>query len=84
MWGMAVVADSPQFSTLVAQRAPAGTTGTALTLVTCGGFALTVVSLQVFGAMQAWVGAPYIFWVLVPGPVLGLLATRARPAAVAQ
>ncbi len=83
VWGMAVVADSPQFSTLVAQRASAGTTGTALTLVTCGGFALTIGSLQAFGAAQAWVAAPYLFWLLVPGPLLGLLATRARPEAVA-
>lgn len=79
VWGMAVVADSPQFSTLVAQRAPAGTTGTALTLVTCAGFALTIVSLQAFGAGQAAGAGRYAFWLLVPGPVLGLLAARSRP-----
>ena len=84
VWGMAVVADSPQFSTLVAQRAPAGTTGTALTLVTCAGFALTIVSLQAFGAVQAAGAANYAFWLLVPGPVLGLLATRPRLSVVAR
>ena len=84
VWGMAVVADSPQFSALVAQRAPAGTTGTALTLVTCAGFALTVVSLQAFGWAQSAGVATYAFWLLVPGPVLGLLATRPRPAAGAR
>ena len=83
VWGMAVVADSPQFSTLVARRAPAGATGTALTLVTCGGFALTVVSLQAFAVAQAWLPPPWVFWVLVPGPLLGLLATWGRPEAVA-
>lgn len=72
------VAGPPLFSTLMAQRAPAGTAGTALTLVACGGVALAIVSLQVFGAVQAWVAAPHVFWMLVPGPLLGLLATRAQ------
>ncbi|WP_188562472.1 MFS transporter [Hymenobacter frigidus] len=79
VWGMAVVADSPQFSALVAQRAPAGTTGTALTLVTCLGFALTIVSLQSFAALQGHLAAHYLFLLLVPGPLLGLLATRRLP-----
>ncbi|MCC3151667.1 MFS transporter [Hymenobacter sp. BT770] len=76
VWGMAVVADSPQFSALVAQRAPATATGTALTLVTCLGFALTIVSLQSFAALQAHADARYLFLLLAPGPLLGLLATR--------
>ncbi|WP_235184049.1 MFS transporter [Hymenobacter sp. IS2118] len=76
VWGMAVVADSPQFSAVVAQRAPKFATGTALTLVTCLGFALTIVSLQLFAALQSVLEARYLFLLLVPGPVLGLLATR--------
>ena len=78
VWGMAVVADSPQFSALVAQRAPKTGTGTALTLVTCLGFALTIVSLQVFAALQPVVDARYLFLLLAPGPLLGLWATRGR------
>jgi len=70
VWGMAVVAASPQFSALVARRAPAGT-GTALTLVTCLGFALTIVSLQCFAALQGHVAARYLFLLLVPEPLLG-------------
>ena len=81
VWGMAVVADSPQFSTLVAQRAPATATGTAFMLVTCLGFATTVLSLQVFAALQAWVPARWLFGLLALGPLLGLWATRPRPAA---
>ncbi|TGE17354.1 MFS transporter [Hymenobacter elongatus] len=76
VWGMAVVADSPQFSTLVAQHAPAALKGTALTLVTCLGFALTIVSLQCFTALQAYCEARYLFLLLAPGPFLGLWATR--------
>ena len=76
VWGMAVVADSPQLSALVAQKAPATAKGTALTLVTCLGFALTIVSLQSFAALQGHVAARYRFLLLVLGPVLGLLTTR--------
>ena len=81
LWGMAVIADSPQFSTLVAQRAPATAIGTALTLATCLGFATTVLSLQLFAAAQAWVLARWLFGLLALGPLLGLWATRARPGA---
>lgn len=76
VWGMAVVADSPQFSALVARRAPAAATGTALALVTCLGFVLTIVSLQCLAALQGYVVTRYLFLLLAPGPVLGLLATR--------
>ncbi|MCB2377985.1 MFS transporter [Hymenobacter sp. BT635] len=76
VWGMAVVADSPQFSALVAQQAPAALKGTALTMVTCLGFALTIVSLQSFAALQNVVEARYLFLLLAPGPLLGLWATR--------
>jgi predicted MFS family arabinose efflux permease len=74
VWGMAVVLDSPQFSTLVAQSAPAPARGTALTIVNCLGFFITIVSLQVFHA-----GAPYLpprfeYQLLALGPLLGLWA----------
>jgi MFS family permease len=81
IWGMAAAADSPQFSTLVAQNAPAAAKGTALTIVTCLGFALTIVSLQGFAAVHPHLDARYWFWLLAPGPLLGLLATRRRTAA---
>ena len=78
VWGMAVVADSPQFSALVARRAPAAATGTALTLVTCLGFALTIVSLQCFAALQGYVATRYLFLLPAPGPVLGLAGHAPR------
>jgi hypothetical protein len=76
VWSMAVVADSPQLSALVAQQAPAASKGTALTLVTCLGFALTIVSLQGFAVLQRLVEPQFLFLLLAPGPLLGLLATR--------
>lgn len=72
-WGMVVIADSPLFSTLVAQSAPPSVKGTALTIVNCIGFAITIVSLQVITALQDHIPYHYLFMVLALGPVLGLL-----------
>lgn len=47
VWGLAVVPDSPQFSTLVAQYAPEQLRGTALTIYNSIGFSITTVSLFV-------------------------------------
>lgn len=72
VWGMVVIADSPLFSALVAQNALPEIKGTALTVVTCIGFAITVISIQLLGRLVAWVDEPWVFLVLLPGPVLGL------------
>ena len=69
IWGAAVIADSPQFSTLVAKSAPAESSGTGLTIVNSLGFALTIISIQLLEVFEG----PYMFWVLIPGPILGLL-----------
>ena len=76
LWGTTVVADSPQFSGLVAQTALPAYKGTALTIVTCLGFALTVVSIQLMGAVFAQGNTA--LWVLAAGPFAGLLAFRRR------
>lgn len=75
-WGMSVVADSPLFSTLVASHAPTSSRGTSLTLVTCLGFAITIVSIQLVGYSHHFFPVQYSFLLLAPGPVLGLLAMR--------
>ncbi|WP_422860940.1 MFS transporter [Flagellimonas sp. S174] len=71
-WGMVVIADSPLFSTLVAQSAPPNVKGTALTIVNCIGFSITIVSLQVIGVLQEIIPPHYLFMILGIGPVLGL------------
>jgi hypothetical protein len=46
VWGFSVVADSAQFSALVSEYAPRDHVGTALTLQTCVGFLLTMVTIE--------------------------------------
>lgn len=74
VWGMTVIADSPQFSTLVAQSAPADLKGSALTIVNSLGFAITIVSLQAFNALLAYIGPQWSYTLLLLGPVFGLLS----------
>lgn len=78
IWGVAVVADSPMFSTLVAQEAPPQSKGTALTIVICIGFAITIGSIQLVNWLVEYIPVPYVFLWILPGPVLGLLAMANR------
>ena len=77
-WGMAVVADSPLLSTLVAQNAPAEVKGTALTLVNSIGFAITIISIQLISSLQSLTNNSLIFSCLAIGPIFGLLALRKK------
>jgi MFS family permease len=74
VWGMAVVADSPQFSTLIAQSALTESRGTALTIVNCIGFSITIVSLQVVSQLSRYIHSHYLYVILSIGPLLGLIA----------
>jgi len=76
LWGFTVVGDSPQFSTLVARTAPSEYIGTALTIVNCIGFALTIVSIQMLNYLQQVLASQWLFLFLLPGPILGLWAIR--------
>jgi MFS family permease len=73
-WGMVVAADSPMFSSLVAQNAPDASRGTALTIVNCIGFAITVASIQFTSWLSGFVNAYDLYLILAVGPALGLLA----------
>jgi len=74
VWGMAVIADSAQFSALVTRAVPAHAVGTALTLQTSIGFLLTIVSIQIVPPVVAFVGWRYAFPMLAIGPALGIWA----------
>lgn len=77
-WGMVVIADSPLLSTLVAQNAPAETKGTALTIVNCIGFSITIISIQFITGMIELTDSNGIYTILAIGPVLGLIALRKK------
>jgi DHA1 family inner membrane transport protein len=76
LWGATAAGDSPQFSTLTAQNAPPQVVGSVLTFSNCIGFAISVVSIQLFvAAAQSWPLALVLPW-LAAGPVIGLAMMR--------
>lgn len=77
-WGIAVIADSPLFSTLVAQHAPAEIRGTALTLVNCIGFSITIISIQLLHLLNSHIRPTFIYPFLALGPLFGLYALQNR------
>lgn len=74
VWGITVVADSPQFSALSAQTAPKEVIGSALTMITAIGFTITMVATQLTAMLLAVVPVEWVMLLLAPGPVFGLLS----------
>jgi MFS family permease len=74
IWGATVVADSAQFSALVADASPPEHVGTALTLQTCAGFLLTMLTIRLLPIVADLIGWRWTFVVLAPGPILGVVA----------
>lgn len=74
VWGIAVIMDSPLFSTLVAQNAPSENKGTALTIVNSIGFLITIFSIQLLNSLLLISDSPAVFMLLAIGPILGLIA----------
>jgi MFS family permease len=82
LWGITVIADSAQFSTAVTELSQPAYVGTALTIQTCVGFALTVASIWMIPVVVSRVGWRWAFAVLGVGPFLGAAAMgrlRAHP-----
>lgn len=77
-WGMVVIADSPLFSTLVAQNATPEIKGTALTIVNCIGFSITIISIQLMSTLNQTANTTFIYLILAIGPVLGLIALQRK------
>ncbi|MDT8346956.1 MAG: MFS transporter [Flavobacteriaceae bacterium] len=73
-WGMVVIADSPLFSTLVAENALPHLKGTALTIVNSIGFALTILSIQLLNFWSSHTGSPKVLMLLALGPFVALLS----------
>lgn len=73
-WGLVVIADSPMFSTLVARNAPEESKGSALTIVNCIGFSITIVSIQLISFFAEKIDFQYLYLLLSIGPIFGLYA----------
>ena len=76
IWGATVVGDSPQFSTLNARYAPKELVGSALTIVNCIGFSITIISIQLLSYVGHFIDTRWLFLLLTVGPVAGLYAMR--------
>jgi MFS family permease len=74
VWGISIVADSAQFSALVTELAPTRYVGTAVTLQTCAGFLLTIVTIRLVPVWADWWGWERAYMPLALGPVVGVIA----------
>ena len=77
LWGITIIPDSPQFSALVADHAPAEKAGSLMAFQTALGFALTAVSVQILPALAEAAGWGIAFASLALGPLVGVWAMRA-------
>ena len=74
VWGFSVVADSAQFSAIVSETSPPEHLGTALTVQTCLGFLLTMLSIRLVSSAAALAGWQWAFVIVLPGPIFGVQA----------
>lgn len=84
VWGFAVVADSAQFSAAVTELSDPAHVGTALTVQTCLGFLLTLVTLWFIPRIATGFGWGWALALLGIGPaagIVGMLRLRALPQA---
>jgi len=77
-WGLMVVADSPQFSALVAQSVPAQLRGSAITISTCIGFTITIISIQLLNYAKEIMPSQFVLMLMSIGPILGIYALNKK------
>jgi MFS family permease len=85
VWGIAVIADSAQFSASTAELSEPDLVGTMLTVQTCAGFLLTLATIHLMPPLVDALGWRYAFAALAIGPALGVWSMarlRAHPASV--
>ncbi len=76
IWGMVVISDSPQFSTMVAATSPPELRGTALTITNSIGFAITIVSIQLLSFLLDKIDPTLLYVFLGIGPIWGIYSLR--------
>ncbi|HEY4162632.1 MAG TPA: MFS transporter [Dongiaceae bacterium] len=74
IWGASIVADSAQFSASVTELSAPELIGTMLTIQTCAGFLLTLVTIHLTPVLVDLIGWKYGFAFLALGPVVGICA----------
>jgi len=74
VWGVAVIADSAQFSAIISEVAEKRYIGTALTTQTALGFLLTAVAIRSIAAIAGRFGWNWALASMAIGPVLGIWA----------
>ena len=72
IWGVAVVADSAQFSAAISELSDPRYVGTALTVQTSLGFLLSMITIWLIPLLLEALGWRYVFIVLMPGPAFGI------------
>jgi MFS family permease len=84
IWGISVVADSAQFSAAITELSPPEEIGTMLTIQTCAGFLLTMLTIHLVPFLVDRIGWSHAFVFLAVGPIFGIYAMarlRQRPEA---
>ncbi len=74
IWGMAAVADSPQYSGLATEMGDKKYMGTAVTLQLAIGFFISIISIKLIPIVVDTIGWKYGFMVLFLGPLFGLIS----------
>ncbi len=74
IWGIAIVADSAQFSASVAELPEPRMVGTRLTAQTSAGFLLTLAAIHLMPVLVEKTSWATAFSVLALGPVFGIIA----------
>ena len=76
LWGAFVVADSAQFSAMIADAAPPEIAGSLMAMQTALGFALTAITVQAAPLLAGAIGWPWTLALLALGPVAGVAVLR--------
>ena len=74
IWGITVIMDSPLLSTLVAKNATPDKKGTALTIVNCIGFCISIISIQLTNYLLHTTNSNFVYLLLAIGPIFGILS----------